>query len=172
MLLYAFVAFLFSYFVLYPFQYTDLSNCLIRSFNSFWLSFADKVTTGNYNFVSLIVKIILLELASSLSLPPIAKTQCFVHSSFHSTLELINDISFDHQKLLRYLNGTAIVAFSTVPFAAAVLPINFVLSLKDFKILVFTILEPKSLLHFWNKMINYLMCQNNLNYTLTSYTSA
>ena len=146
MLLYTFVAFLFSFFVLYPLQYTDLSNSLIRSFNSFWLSFADKVTTGNYNFVSLIVKIILLELA--LSLPPIAKTQCFVHFSFHSTLELINDISFDHQKLLRYLNGTAIVAFSTVPFAAAVLPINFVLSLKDFKILVFTILEPKSFASF------------------------
>ena len=143
MLLYTFVAFLFSFFVLYPLQYTDLSNSLIRSFNSFWLSF-----TGNYNFVSLIVKIILLELASSLSLPPIAKTQCFVHFSFHSTLELINDISFDHQKLLRYLNGTAIVAFSTVPFAAAVLPINFVLSLKDFKILVFTILEPKSFASF------------------------
>ena len=67
--------------------------------------------TGTYNFVSLIVKIVLLELAPASSAPAAAKTQCFFHLSFKSTLQLINGISNDCQKLLRYFNGTAIVAF-------------------------------------------------------------
>ena len=70
-----------------------------RSFDSFWLSFADKVTmlslyqqktlsaedyqnilsTGISNFVFLIVKIVLLKLALSLSATFEAKTQCFLH---------------------------------------------------------------------------------------------
>ena len=43
------------------------------------MSFGDKVTTGTYNFVSLIVKIILLGSAVVSSTPPVAKTQCFLH---------------------------------------------------------------------------------------------
>ena len=39
---------------------TDASNPLLRSFDTFGLSFADDVTTETYIFVSLIVKIILL----------------------------------------------------------------------------------------------------------------
>ena len=58
-------------------------------------------------------------------------------------MELNNGISFDHQKLLRYLNGTVIVAFSTIPLAAAALHINIALNLKDLKVLVFAILELK-----------------------------
>ena len=50
--------FLFSLFLLYSFEYTDLSNPLLRSFANFWLSFADKMTTGKHNFVPLLVKII------------------------------------------------------------------------------------------------------------------
>ena len=45
------------------------------SSDSFLLTFTDKVTTGTYNYVSLIAKIILLELASSLSLAFAHKTQ-------------------------------------------------------------------------------------------------
>ena len=56
--LYLFVIFLFSFFVLYSLEYTDLSSSLLWSFASFWLSFADKVTTGSYNFVSVLVTII------------------------------------------------------------------------------------------------------------------
>ena len=96
---------------IYSFQCTDLSNPLLRSFNSFWLSFADKVMTGTRNFVSLIVKTISSELSSALSVPVEAKTQCFVHLSFNSILQLINGISSDFQKLLRYFNGTATVVF-------------------------------------------------------------
>ena len=64
----SFVVFLLSLFILYSFQKTDPSNPLLRRFDSFWLSLADKVTTGTYIFVSLMVKIILLTLASSLIL--------------------------------------------------------------------------------------------------------
>ena len=91
-----------SLFVLYSFQYTDLSNPLLRSFDSFCLSFVDNVTAGTYNFVSLIVKKILSGLASVLSLPTAAKTQCFIY--------LINGNLSDLQKPLRYFNGTAFAA--------------------------------------------------------------
>ena len=52
----------FSLFVLYSFYYGDLLNSLLRSLDSFWLSFADKVTKWRYSFVSFIVKLVLLEL--------------------------------------------------------------------------------------------------------------
>ena len=76
------------------------------------MSLADKVTTGTYNFLSLIVKIIL-----SL-LPAADKTQCFVHISFNSTLQLINGISSDLQKSMKYCNGIAIAAFFKIPLTA------------------------------------------------------
>ena len=44
--------------------------------------------------MSLIVKIIALELVSSLSLPFADKTQWFVYLSFNSNLQLINGINF------------------------------------------------------------------------------
>ena len=88
-----------------------------RRFGSFWLSFTDKMTTGIYNFVSLIVRIILLELASLLSAPIADKTQYFVHLSFSSTLPLISSISRVLQKLIKYFNGTTIDTFLKTPFA-------------------------------------------------------
>ena len=57
-------------------------NSFLKTFDSFWLSFAETFTTGACNFVSLIVKLVLSELELSLSLPPLAKTPCFVHLSF------------------------------------------------------------------------------------------
>ena len=90
--------------------------------------FADPAVT--YNFVFLIIKII----------PPIAKTQCFVHLSFNSTFQLINDISSDLQTFLRYFNGKEIVVFSKISSA---LPINLVLRLKDLELLVSAILALK-----------------------------
>ena len=68
------------------------------------------MTTGTYTFVSLVVKILLL-LLLSLSLPFADKTQFFVHLSFISTLEIINAILTDLQKLLEHFNGTASFAF-------------------------------------------------------------
>ena len=83
------------------------------------MSFANKVTASPYNFVFLIVKIILLEsqLSLSFSLPSSDKTQYFFHLSFNSTLQLINCISSDLQKLLMYFNGTAIAASFRMPLS-------------------------------------------------------
>ena len=67
--------------------------------------------------MSLIVKIIVLGLPSVLSLPFAHKTQYFVYLSFNSILHLINDISNDLQKLLRYFIDTAVIAFLKIPFA-------------------------------------------------------
>ena len=77
------------------------------------------MTTVTYNFVSLIVKKALLEsaLALSFSLPNTDKIHCYVHLSLNSTLKLINGISNDPQKLLRFFNGTKIVAFFRIPLA-------------------------------------------------------
>ena len=107
-----YVIFLFSFFVLYSLQQTDLSNPLLRSFDNLLLSFADKVTTVTYNFVSSAVKIMLLGLTFVLSAPAADRTQYFAVISSNSALQLINEISSDLQKLLKYFNGTAIVAFS------------------------------------------------------------
>ena len=63
----SFVEFLVSSFVLYSFQWFDFSNPLLRSFDNLWLSLAYKVTPETYNFVSLIVKIILLASLSPLT---------------------------------------------------------------------------------------------------------
>ena len=61
--------------------------------------------------MSLIVKIIVKEWASGFSTIAEAKTQCFADLCFNSTLKLINGISSNPQKLLRYFDGTVIVAF-------------------------------------------------------------
>ena len=148
----SFVVFLFSLLVLYWFQKTNFSNPFLRGSDSFWLSLADKVTTGTCNFVYLIVKIILLALASSLisfSLPPAEKTQYFAHLRSNSTLQLLNRILIDLQKLLKYFNVTTTVAFLKIPFTAfgaswaTVFPNNLVLYLKDLKLLVLAILLLK-----------------------------
>ena len=68
--------------------------------------------------MSLIVKITLSSLPLALSLPAADKMQQFEHLSFNSTLQLINGVSRDLQKLIKYFNGTAIVAFLKIPLAA------------------------------------------------------
>ena len=45
------------------------------------------------------------------------KKQYSFHLSFNSILQLINGISSDLQKLLKYLNGTEIFAFFRIPLA-------------------------------------------------------
>ena len=51
-------------------------------------------------------------------------------------MPLINEMSSDLQKLLRYVNDTAIVSFYRIQFAAVVYPINLVLYLKDLEVLL------------------------------------
>ena len=57
------------------------------------------------NFVSLVLKIILLEL------PLLLSASLFLILLMNSTLQLINGISRDLQKFLKYFNGTVTVAF-------------------------------------------------------------
>ena len=139
------LCFLFSDFLSYSFQCTDLSNPFLRSFDSFWFSFADNVTTGKYHFVSFIVKIILSELASTLSAPAADKTQWFVFLRFNSTLKLINGISGDLQKLLGSFSDMAIVLSFMIPFvsSATVFYNNLTTDFKDLKVLPSTILALK-----------------------------
>ena len=107
------------------------------------MSFANKVTRGTYKFVSLIVKIILLALSAlsiSLSLPDAGKTQYFVFSSF----QLIHGIYFNIQKLVKYFNGTPIVAFVRIPSEALsawgpVFSNHLTLYSKDLKLVSLTI---------------------------------
>ena len=86
---------------------------------------------------------ILLESRLSLSfpLPSSDKTQCFVHLSFDSTLQLINGTSSDLQKLLRYFNGRQFLQFFRIPLLllATVFPNNLTLYLEDLKKSVFAI---------------------------------
>ena len=96
--------------------------------------------------MSLIVKIILLPslLLLALSVPATEKTQRFVHLSFNFTLQLINGISSDIQKLLKYFNAKAIVALfrialEALSFWAAVFPNNLASYLKDLKLSMFAI---------------------------------
>ena len=78
---------------------------------------SDAVTIGMYNIAPFIVKIILSWLAFASSLPP-EKKQYFFYLSFSSTLQLINGISCDLQKLFKCFTGTGIVAFSRVLLTA------------------------------------------------------
>ena len=75
---------------------------------------------------------------SSLNYYTTDKTHSFVHLSFNSTLQLLNGISNDLQNLLRYFNGTVIVAFFRIPLlpSATVVPNNLALYLKDLKLLL------------------------------------
>ena len=98
------------------------------------LSLADKVITGTYNFVYLIVKIILLGLASVWSAPAAVNAQYFVHLIFNSILQLmtfqvISKNVLIAQYLLHFLD------FLFAP-SATVSPDNLVLYSRDLKLLL------------------------------------
>ena len=64
---------------------------------------------GTYNFVFVTLNVVLL-------LSDIA--QFLVQFNYRSILQLIKDISNDHQKLVRYFSGTANFTFFNTPSAA------------------------------------------------------
>ena len=80
-----------------------------------------------------------------MSAPSAGKIQRFMQLSFNSTLQLINGISSDLQKLLRYFNSTANVVLLEISFvpSATVFPNNLALYLKDLKTLSFAIAASK-----------------------------
>ena len=100
---------------------------------------AYKFTRGTFNLVSLTAKIILLGLEFTLSTPTAEKIQSFGHLSLNSTLQLINGISSDLPKLIKYFNDTAIIAFFRIPLnsfgagRATIFLHNLALYLKDLK---------------------------------------
>ena len=108
--------------------------------------------------MSLTVKMILWGLVFVLSVPAAGKTQYFVHSSLHFTLQLINGNSRDLQKLLKYFNGAAIAVSFRIPLALfgagwpALVSNNLILYLKDLISSVFAILllEPVVSSFEWN----------------------
>ena len=67
--------------------------------------------------------------------------QCSVHLSFISVFQLVNGILSYLQKLLKYFDGTAIVAIFRIPFAlsASVFPNNLALYSKVLKKLLLKI---------------------------------
>ena len=94
--------------------------------------------------------------------------------SFNSILQLNKGISSDLQKWLKYFNGTATVAFFSIPFvpSASVFPNNLDLYSKDLKLLSLAISALKLFASSleWNH--KFLLFQNNLNYILLDYTLA
>ena len=86
--------------------------------------------TVTYNFVSLIVKLTLFELASALSSPNADKKKIIRRITFQLTLQLINSISNDLQKLLRYFNSTATVMLFKIRFASSVILFLVILNIK------------------------------------------
>ena len=93
----------YSHFFSHSFQQTYLSNPL---------SLADKVTTGTYYSVSLIVRTILPEsILFRIPLLPTDKTRYDVHLSFNFTLQLINGNSSDLQKILKILMEQQLLYF-------------------------------------------------------------
>ena len=86
------------------------------------LSCVDKVTTGTYIFVSVILNFV----------SPVAEeiTQVGDHVKIRLTSQLINGIPRVLQKLLKSFNGTIVSASFVLP-AAGVFPVNFILDLND-----------------------------------------
>ena len=75
---------------------------MFNCFAKFALSLVDKVTIGTCNLASVIA-----HFAESLS-PD--KIQSLIKFSSRQTLQFINGVSHDLQKLLKYFNGTTIFA--------------------------------------------------------------
>ena len=86
--------------------------------NNFSLSFVDKVTTGTYKFVSVV-----LNFPGPVEL---VITQFDDHVKFKLTSQLINDISRALQKLLKYFNGTILSTSLSLPLSG-VFPVIFML---------------------------------------------
>ena len=76
-------------------------NPFISNFDNLALSSVDIVTTGTESFALVIVKV---EFPTKLD-----RTQFGFHVNESSTLQLINGISNDLQKLLKYFSGTTIL---------------------------------------------------------------
>ena len=103
-----------------------------KSFVSFYF---DKVTTGTYNFVSVILRYAadgatIAELTPAFTVIS-AKTQFLDQVKINSTSQLINGIFKALQKLLKCFNGITTSAFVNQSLSSGVFPTILVLYLKD-----------------------------------------
>ena len=95
----------------------------------------DKVTTGTYTFVSVILNVApdtiagLLPSASFVVIS--AKTQFLDQVKINSTSKLIDCISKPLQKLLKCFSGITIFAFLNKSLSSGVFPVILALYLKD-----------------------------------------
>ena len=104
------------------FQLVTLLKPDLNCYNNFSLSSVDKVTTGTYKFVPVI-----LNFPSPREL---IITQFVDHIKFELTPQLIKGISRVLQKLLKYFNGTIISTSFPLPLSG-VFPVIFILDLND-----------------------------------------
>ena len=96
------------------------------------MSSFDKVTTGTYNFASLIINTGLLAALSAAASLSVDNTHSFFHVKFKLILQLIKGISNDLKKLVKYFNDTTIFTFSlTTLLATTGLPNKLTLYLKE-----------------------------------------
>ena len=74
----------------------------------------------------------------------------FISTSWIKKTQLINGTSSNPQKFIKYFNGTAIAAFSRVPFvsSASLFPNNLALYSKDLKLSLLAISPLKSVASF------------------------
>ena len=93
-------------------------NCL----SNFSLSLVHRITTGTYNFVSVI--------ANFPSPVELVITQFLDHVKIRLTSQLINGISSVLQKLLKYFSGTIISTSFVLP-SSGVFPVICTLDLND-----------------------------------------
>ena len=95
----------------------------------------DKVTTGTYHSVSVIVNVAPdgATIAGSASASTVisAKTQFLYQVRIISTSQLVNGISKFLQKLLKYFNGITTSTFVNESLSCGVFPTILVLYLKD-----------------------------------------
>ena len=85
----------------YLFQLNVLLKPDFNCFNSFTLSWVDKVTTGTLSFVSVTINV-----GSWSAAVPATKHQLLYQVNIRLISELCNGISSVLQKILKYFNGT------------------------------------------------------------------
>ena len=102
------------------------------------MSLLDKVTIEAYNFVFVISNVV-----TSITLDI---TQSYLQFNSKWILQLINSISKDLQKLVKYFNGTAIFTYLNTPLSSAVSGLKKLdLYLKDDEFVVLRITGAPSL---------------------------
>ena len=120
---------IFIYFFCFTFVPINRSlKSFILLLNKIFIISFDKVTTGTYNSVSLII--------NTASPTPVDNTHSFFHVKFNLILQLIKGISNNLKKLLKCFNGTTTFTFNlltpaALPATSVILLNNLILYFKE-----------------------------------------